>query len=166
MICIYLIHFININSYLLYSVIIVYLFVLANLYSTYLLCILRDKKYLKKLSVVKKLFAISVTWGYDKNRLVNTPLSVDKCTGKEEKIALPLVCKKRKKREGNGPLINDSNCSKLIEYIIHRHPLLPTTCCHIHQFHGKRHAIWLPSLSTCLLSSTAFNSIYETQGSL
>jgi len=84
--------------------------------------------------------------------------------GKEEKIARPLGCKKKKKRKGNGPLINDSNCSKLIEYIIHRHPSPPTTCCHLHQFHSKRHAIWLPSLSTCLLSSTASNSIYETQG--
>jgi len=44
--------------------------------------------------------------------------------GKEEKIARPLGCKKEKKE--NEPMINDSNCSKLIEYIIHRHPSQPT----------------------------------------
>lgn len=55
MICTYLIHFININSYLLYSVIIVYFFALANLYRTYLLCILRGKKYLKKTVCCEKI---------------------------------------------------------------------------------------------------------------
>lgn len=102
----------------------------------------------KNLSVQKKLFTISALWGDDKNRLVHSSLSVDKCTQEREKKLLVLVgAKKRKKTlKENDPLINESNCSKLIEYIIHRHPfavlyLLPKPPPATHR---KRHAIWLP----------------------
>lgn len=42
-------------------------------------------------------------------------------SGREKKLLVLLGVKKKKKE--NDPLINESNCSKLIEYIIHRHPL-------------------------------------------
>lgn len=45
--------------------------------------------------------------------------------GRKKKLLVLSGVKKKKKRKGNGPLINDSNCSKLIEYIIHRHPHHP-----------------------------------------
>jgi len=128
MICTCLIHFININSHLLlYSVIIVHFFASDNLYSTYILWILRGKKIFKKLHSKNCLLwknCLQSVWleGTTKTDWFTLRYPLTNAPGREKKL-LFLLGVKKKKRKGNGPLINDSNCSKLIEYIIHRHPL-------------------------------------------
>lgn len=123
----------------------------------------RKKRSIKKnLSVREKLFAISgnsMRGGTTKTDwfiplhgpLTNT--SLGRWTGWEKNCSSSLGREKKKRMKENDPLINESNCSELIEYIIHRHHSVCTTCGTVTDpigcSRGKRHAIWLPNPVPC-----------------